>query len=96
MADRDFAELIRRVASGADRARAEDYRGLDIWQRLALQEAEREALWSMTYEERLLAHRRGELTAYQRSCWLEAWHEVPKVNDLPEWMGLKMADLDPE
>ena len=96
MSDLDFEGLVRRVSIGDMLARRSDYEGLDIWQRLALQEAERQALWSMTYEERVLAHRRGEMTAYQRSCWLDAWHEVPKVNDLPEWIGLKMADLDPD
>ena len=96
MSDLDFEGLVRRVSIGDMLARRSDYEGLDIWQRLALQEAERKALWSMTYEERVLAHRRGEMTAYQRSCWLDAWHEVPKVNDLPEWIGLKMADLDPD
>ena len=96
MTEINFDELLRRVSTGPALAMPSDYEDLDIWDRLALQQAERQALWSMTYEERVLAHRRGEMTVYQRSCWLDAWHEVPKVNDLPEWIALKMADLDPD
>lgn len=91
-----FDQLLEAVAEGGRPATAADYRGLPIFDRLKLQQAERDALWRMTYEERVIAYRRGRLTRYQLDCWCDAWVEVPKINGEPEWIARTLADLDPD
>jgi hypothetical protein len=92
--DEDRFERLREdVAIGKHHASASDYRELDFAQRLALRQAERDDLWRMTYEQRLARYRAGELTGYQLSVWCDSWHELPKVNDVPEWMASTLVDI---
>lgn len=89
-----FERLRAQVAAGERRARHADYRQTTYWQHLALQEAERDDLWRLTPQQRLRRYRAGELTRYQLGCWESgAWHEVPKVNDLPEWFAATLCDI---
>lgn len=94
MSETTFTELRRHVGSGARRAVRADYTELTFGEQLALQEAEREALWRYSRRERLAAYRAGELTRYQLDVWAaNAPHEVPLVNGELPWIAAKLIDV---
>jgi hypothetical protein len=87
------AELLGRIARG-ERLREREKRGLRLGERLAVQRAEREALHSMSPEERTLAYRRGQLSGYQLSVWWSHYsHEIPRIDDVPEWIAATLVDV---
>ena len=87
------AELIRRAGEG-ETLREREKRGLNLGDRLAVQRAERARLHSMTPQERLRAYRRGRLSGYQLSVWWSVHpHEIPRINDVPEWIAATLADI---
>jgi hypothetical protein len=74
--------------------RAREKRGLTLGDRLAVQRAERERLHSMTPNERLRAYRRGRLSGYQLSVWWSQYpREIPRIDDVPEWIAVTLADI---
>ncbi|MQA74709.1 MAG: hypothetical protein GEU88_10285 [Solirubrobacterales bacterium] len=89
----DAAELLGRIARG-DRLRDREKRGLTVGERLDVQGAERASLDSMSPQERLRAYRRGKLSAYQLSIWWSAYpREIPRINDVPEWIAATLIDV---
>jgi len=87
------AELHLRVTRG-ERLRGHEKRGLKLGERLDLQRAEREALELMSPQERLAVYRRGELSAYQLSAWWSLYPaEIPRVDDVPEWLAATLVDI---
>jgi len=87
------AELIRRAREG-ETLRDREKRGLTLGERLTVQRAERERLHSMTPQERLRTYRRGGLSGYQLSVWWSLYPlEIPRINDVPEWIAATLADI---
>jgi hypothetical protein len=87
------AELIRRASEG-ETLREREKRGLTLGDRLAVQRAERHLLQSMTPQERLRTYRRGGLSGYQLSVWWSLYpREIPRINDVPEWIAATLADI---
>ena len=94
MSEATFADLRREVGGGTRRARRTDYQALNLREQLALQEAERDALWRHSARERLAAFRAGELSAYQLGIWAaNAPAEVPLVNGELPWITAKLVDV---
>lgn len=85
--------LLSRVARG-ERLREREKLGLALAERLAVQRAERQALELMSPQERLDAYRRGQLSGYQLSVWWSLYPaEVPRINDVPEWLAATLVDI---
>ena len=92
--DRPDAEaLIARVRDG-ECLREREKHGLALGELLGVKRAEREMLELMSAEERMLAYRRGQLSWYQLSVW---WsrnpREIPRIDDVPEWIAVTLADI---
>jgi hypothetical protein len=55
---------------------------------------QREVLHAMSPQERLVAYRRGDLSAFQRHFWWNHYpEEVPRINDVVEWIAVTLADI---
>lgn len=94
MSETTFAELRRDVEVGTRRLTRSDYANLTLRQQLALQQAEREALWRHSPRARLAAYRAGELSRYQLEIWAaNAPQEVPLVNGELSWIAAKLVDV---
>jgi hypothetical protein len=62
--------------------------------RLEERHHQREALHAMSPQERLVAYRRGELSAFQRHAWWNFYpEEVPRINDVVEWIAVTLVDI---
>ena len=89
----DTDALLSRVARG-ERLREREKRGLALAERLAVQRAERQALELMSPQERLTAYRRGQVSGYQLSVWWSLYPvEIPRINDVPEWLAATLVDI---
>lgn len=91
---RPAAEALVAWAAEGEPIHEREKRGLTLRERLAVQRAERDRLHSMIPQERLVAYRRGRLSGYQLSVWWSAYpREVPRVNDVPEWLAATLVDV---
>ncbi len=89
----DVEELIADAQRGA-RLREAQKRGLTLGERLRVQRAERQILHAMSPQERLLAYRRRQLSAYQLTVWWSAYPcEIPRIDGHPEWIAATLVDV---
>ncbi|MGH2987371.1 MAG: hypothetical protein ACRDLO_11890 [Solirubrobacterales bacterium] len=89
----DAATLIARVRNG-ERLREREKRGLALGQLLDVRSAERDALELMSPQERKLAYRRGQLSGYQLAVWWSRYpRAIPRIDDVPEWIAVTLADV---
>jgi hypothetical protein len=89
----DAAALIERVRAG-ERLRERDKRALSLAELLNVHRAEREVLDLMSPQERMLAYRRGQLSGYQLSAWWSRYpREIPRIDDVPEWIAATLVDV---
>ena len=89
-----YIELCDQVAAGASIPTDAQREQLSFWQRIGVQDAERQALGRLSPEQRRLRAARGELSAHQRGVWAYRYpQEIPMVNDVPLPIAATLCDI---